>query len=178
MRSPRFILPAIAFSVVAAFMLVALTSGRDPKEIPSPLIGKPAPAFTLPLLAQTDQSWSPEKMRGQVWLLNVWASWCAPCLVEHPELLKLARAKTLPLIGFNYKDEPGAAVAWLDKHGNPYTTIVADRNGRAAFDYGVYGVPETFLIDRNGTIRYKHVGPLTVDVIANKLLPMAQALAR
>jgi cytochrome c biogenesis protein CcmG/thiol:disulfide interchange protein DsbE len=108
----------------------------------------------------------------------VWASWCAPCLVEHPELLKLARAKTLPLIGFNYKDEPGAAVAWLDKHGNPYTTIVADRNGRAAFDYGVYGVPETFLIDRNGTIRYKHVGPLTVDVIANKLLPMAQALAR
>lgn len=178
MRSPRFILPAIAFSVVAAFMLVALTSGRDPKEIPSPLIGKPAPAFTLPLLAQTDQSWSPEKMRGQVWLLNVWASWCAPCLVEHPELLKLARAKTLPLIGFNYKDEPGAAVAWLDKHGNPYTTIVADRNGRAAFDYGVYGVPETFLIDRNGTIRFKHVGPLTVDVIANKLLPMAQALAR
>jgi cytochrome c biogenesis protein CcmG/thiol:disulfide interchange protein DsbE len=178
MRSLRFILPAIAFSVVAAFMLVALTSGRDPKEIPSPLIGKPAPAFTLPLLAQTDQSWSPEKMRGQVWLLNVWASWCAPCLVEHPELLKLARAKTLPLIGFNYKDEPGAAVAWLDKHGNPYTTIVADRNGRAAFDYGVYGVPETFLIDRNGTIRYKHVGPLTVDVIANKLLPMAQALAR
>jgi cytochrome c biogenesis protein CcmG, thiol:disulfide interchange protein DsbE len=178
MRSPRFILPAIAFSVVAAFMLVALTSGRDPKEIPSPLIGKPAPAFTLPVLAQTDQSWSPEKMRGQVWLLNVWASWCAPCLVEHPELLKLARAKTLPLIGFNYKDEPGAAVAWLDKHGNPYTTIVADRNGRAAFDYGVYGVPETFLIDRNGTIRYKHVGPLTVDVIANKLLPMAQALAR
>jgi len=178
MRSLRFILPAIAFSVVAAFMLVALTSGRDPKEIPSPLIGKPAPAFTLPLLAQTDQSWSPEKMRGEVWLLNVWASWCAPCLVEHPELLKLARAKTLPLIGFNYKDEPGAAVAWLDKHGNPYTTIVADRNGRAAFDYGVYGVPETFLIDRNGTIRYKHVGPLTVDVIANKLLPMAQALAR
>jgi cytochrome c biogenesis protein CcmG/thiol:disulfide interchange protein DsbE len=178
MRSLRFILPAIVFSVVAAFMLVALTSGRDPKEIPSPLIGKPAPAFTLPLLAQTDQSWSPEKMRGQVWLLNVWASWCAPCLVEHPELLKLARAKTLPLIGFNYKDEPGAAVAWLDKHGNPYTTIVADRNGRAAFDYGVYGVPETFLIDRNGTIRYKHVGPLTVDVIANKLLPMAQALAR
>jgi cytochrome c biogenesis protein CcmG/thiol:disulfide interchange protein DsbE len=178
MRSPRFILPAIAFSVIAAFMLVALTSGRDPKEIPSPLIGKPAPAFTLPVLAQTDQSWSPEKMRGQVWLLNVWASWCAPCLVEHPELLKLARAKTLPLIGFNYKDEPGAAVAWLDKHGNPYTTIVADRNGRAAFDYGVYGVPETFLIDRNGTIRYKHVGPLTVDVIANKLLPMAQALAR
>jgi len=178
MRSLRFILPAIAFSVVAAFMLVALTSGRDPKEIPSPLIGKPAPAFTLPVLAQTDQSWSPEKMRGQVWLLNVWASWCAPCLVEHPELLKLARAKTLPLIGFNYKDEPGAAVAWLDKHGNPYTTIVADRNGRAAFDYGVYGVPETFLIDRNGTIRYKHVGPLTVDVIANKLLPMAQALAR
>ncbi len=178
MRSLRFILPAIVFAVVAAFMLVALTSGRDPKEIPSPLIGKPAPAFTLPLLAQADQSWSPEKMRGQVWLLNVWASWCAPCLVEHPELLKLARARTLPVIGFNYKDEPAAASAWLDKHGNPYTTIVADRNGRAGFDYGVYGVPETFLIDRNGTIRYKHVGPLTVDVISDKLLPMAQALAR
>ena len=178
MRSLRFILPAIAFAVVAAFMLVALTSGRDPKEIPSPLIGKPAPAFTLPLLAQADQSWSPEKMRGQVWLLNVWASWCTPCLVEHPELLKLARTKTLPVIGFNYKDEPGAASAWLDKHGNPYATIVADRDGRAAFDYGVYGVPETFLIDRNGTIRYKHVGPLSVDVIANKLLPMAQALSR
>jgi cytochrome c biogenesis protein CcmG/thiol:disulfide interchange protein DsbE len=178
MRSLRFILPAIAFAVVAAFMLLALTSGRDPKEIPSPLIGKPAPAFTLPLLAQADQNWSPDKMRGQVWLLNVWASWCAPCLVEHPELLKLARAKTLPVIGFNYKDEPGAASAWLDKHGNPYMTIVTDRNGRAAFDYGVYGVPETFLVDRNGIIRFKHVGPLTVDVIVDKLLPMAQALAR
>jgi len=178
MRSLRFILPAIAFAVIAAFLLLGLKPGRDPREIPSPLIDKPAPAFNLPLLAPADQTWSPDKMRGQVWLLNVWASWCAPCLVEHPELLKLARTKALPVVGFNYKDEPGAATAWLDKHGNPYATIVADRNGRIAFDYGVYGVPETFLIDRNGTIRYKHVGPLTAEVIADKLLPLAQALAR
>ncbi|MEI6545511.1 MAG: DsbE family thiol:disulfide interchange protein [Burkholderiales bacterium] len=178
MRSLRFILPAIAFAVITTFLLLGLKPGRDPKEIPSPLIDKPAPAFNLPLLALPDQTWSPEKMRGQVWLLNVWASWCAPCLVEHPELLKLAQSKALPVVGFNYKDEPGAATAWLDKHGNPYATIVADRNGRTAFDYGVYGVPETFLIDRNGTIRYKHVGPLTPEVMTGKLLPLAQALAR
>jgi cytochrome c biogenesis protein CcmG/thiol:disulfide interchange protein DsbE len=176
MRSLRFILPAIAFSVVAAFMLVALTSGRDPKEIPSPLIGKPAPAFTLPLLAQTDQSWSPEKMRGQVWLLNVWASWCAPCLVEHPELLKLARAKTLPLIGFNYKDEPRAAGGWLAKHGDPYTVVVADRSGSVAFDYGVYGVPETFVIDKQGVIRHKQIGPVTAESLSATLLPLVAKL--
>jgi cytochrome c biogenesis protein CcmG/thiol:disulfide interchange protein DsbE len=119
----------------------------------------------MPTLADPAQQLAPKDLLGKVWLLNVWASWCAPCLVEHPELLKLAQSKALPVVGFNYKDEPGAATAWLDKHGNPYATIVADRNGRSAFDYGVYGVPETFLIDRNGTIRYKHVGPLTLEAL-------------
>ena len=176
MRSLKFVVPAILFAILAAFLMRGLS--KDPREIPSPLIGRAAPAFTLPQLAQPEQTWTPQSMAGKVWLLNVFASWCVPCLVEHPVLLQMSKQGTLPIVGFNYKDEPAAASAWLDKHGNPYTTIVADRNGRAAFDYGVYGVPETFLIDRNGTIRYKHVGPLTVEVIADKLLPMAQALAR
>jgi cytochrome c biogenesis protein CcmG/thiol:disulfide interchange protein DsbE len=117
-------------------------------------------------------------MRGQVWVLNVWASWCVPCLVEHPLLVELARGKVVPIVGFNYKDDPAAATAWLAKHGDPFVRVVADRGGSVAFDYGVYGVPETFLIDRTGTIRFKHVGPLTQEVVQRRLLPLIREVSR
>jgi cytochrome c biogenesis protein CcmG/thiol:disulfide interchange protein DsbE len=176
MRSLKYLVPAAVFAVIAAFLLVGLS--KDPREIPSPLIGKPAPAFSLPLLARPAETWSPAAMKGQVWLLNVWASWCVPCLVEHPVLLGLARQGSLPIVGFNYKDDPQAATAWLAKHGDPFRTVVADRGGTAAFDYGVYGVPETFLIDRAGTIRFKHVGPLTPEIVSGRLLPLVRELSR
>jgi cytochrome c biogenesis protein CcmG/thiol:disulfide interchange protein DsbE len=178
MRSLRFVLPVALFAVMAGFLWLGLKPGRDPKESPSPLIGKSAPAFELPLLSDPARTWMPEAMKGQVWLLNIWASWCVPCLAEHPLLTELARTGKVPLIGMNYKDDPAAASAWLGKHGNPYQAIVADRSGRAGFDWGVYGVPETFLIDRQGVIRFKHVGPLTPEVLTGKLLPRLQELAR
>jgi cytochrome c biogenesis protein CcmG, thiol:disulfide interchange protein DsbE len=176
MRSLKYLIPIALFLVLAAFLLVVLS--RDPREIPSPLIGKAAPEFRLPLLAAPEKAFSPQDMHGQVWLLNVWASWCVPCLVEHPVLLQLARDRALPIVGFNYKDEPSNATAWLAKHGDPFATVVADRNGRSALDYGVYGVPETFLIDRAGNIRFKHVGPLTPEVVSKRLLPMVKELSR
>jgi cytochrome c biogenesis protein CcmG, thiol:disulfide interchange protein DsbE len=176
MRSLKYLIPVALFLVLVAFLLMGL--GRDPREIPSPLIGKPAPAFRLPLLQQPAQAFTPAEMRGQVWLLNVWASWCVPCLVEHPVLLQLARDKSVPIVGFNYKDAPADATAWLGKHGDPFMTVVADRSGRAALDYGVYGVPETFLIDKAGNIRFKHVGPLTPEVVARRLLPLVRELSQ
>jgi cytochrome c biogenesis protein CcmG/thiol:disulfide interchange protein DsbE len=177
MRSLKYVIPAIAFAVLAAFLLLGLS--KDPREIPSPLIGKPAPVFSLPQLGQPQAlAWSPQSMAGKVWLLNVFASWCVPCLVEHPLLITMAREGTLPVVGFNYKDDAAAASAWLAKHGNPYLTVVADRTGTAAFDYGVYGVPESFLIDRTGTIRWKHVGPLTPEVVSGALMPKVRELSR
>jgi len=178
LRSLRYLIPAALFAVIAAFLLLGLKPGRDPKEIPSPLIGKAAPGFELPRLAQSDALWTPARMQGKVWLLNVWASWCVPCLAEHPVLLQMSREGTLPIVGLNYKDEPAAATAWLAKHGNPFVDVLADRNGRVGFDYGVYGVPETFLIDRTGVIRFKHIGPLTPDVVQARLLPMIRDLSR
>jgi cytochrome c biogenesis protein CcmG/thiol:disulfide interchange protein DsbE len=176
MRSLKFLIPGALFAVLVVFLLIGLS--RDPREIPSPLIGKPAPEFRLPVLQQPEQFWSPSQMRGQVWLLNVFASWCVPCLVEHPLLMQMSRDRSLPIVGFNYKDEPATATRWLGKHGDPYQRIVADRTGSAAFDYGVYGVPESFLIDRNGTIRFKHVGPLTPEVVNAKLMPLVRELSR
>jgi len=176
MRSLKFVVPAILFAILAAFLMRGLS--KDPREIPSPLIGRAAPAFTLPLLAQPEQTWTPQSMAGKVWLLNVFASWCVPCLVEHPVLLQMSKQGTLPIVGFNYKDETRAAGSWLAKHGDPYTVVVADRSGSVAFDYGVYGVPETFLVDRTGTIRFKHVGPLTPEVVSGKLLPLVRELSK
>jgi cytochrome c biogenesis protein CcmG/thiol:disulfide interchange protein DsbE len=176
MRSLKFVVPAILFAILAAFLMRGLS--KDPREIPSPLIGRAAPAFTLPQLAQPEQTWTPQSMAGKVWLLNVFASWCVPCLVEHPVLLQMSKQGTLPIVGFNYKDEPRAAGSWLAKHGDPYTVVVADRSGSVAFDYGVYGVPETFLVDRTGTIRFKHVGPLTPEVVSGKLLPLVRELSK
>jgi cytochrome c biogenesis protein CcmG/thiol:disulfide interchange protein DsbE len=176
MRALKFVIPAAVFVVLALFLMAGLR--KDPREVPSPLIGKPAPAFALPELRQPDRNWSPSSMAGKVWLLNVFASWCVPCLVEHPVLLQMSKDGTLPIVGFNYKDEPGAATAWLAKHGDPYSAIVADRTGGVAFDYGVYGVPESFLVDRDGTIRFKHVGPLTPEVVSGKLLPLVKELSK
>lgn len=177
-RSLRFAIPIAVFAIIAVFLLLGLKPGRDPKEIPSPLLGKAAPAFTLPSLMDASRNASPDAFRGKAWLLNVWASWCVPCLAEHPLLIDLARAGALPIVGLNYKDEPAAALAWLQRHGNPYVDVLSDRAGRAGFDYGVYGVPETFLIDRQGVIRFKHVGPLTEEVLKRRLLPLIQELTR
>ena len=178
MRALRYAIPVAIFLVIAAFLLLGLKPGRDPREIPSPLIGKPAPSFTLPQLKAADQSWASDSMAGKVWLLNVFASWCVPCLAEHPLLLQLSRDGVLPIVGLNYKAEVAAATGWLAKHGDPYAQVISDRAGRVGFDFGVYGVPETFLIDRNGTIRFKHVGPLTPEIVAARVLPLVKELSR
>ncbi len=176
MRSLKYLIPIAVFTVIAVFLLIGLN--RNPREIPSPLIGKPAPVFELPQLDRPGETFSSTRMKGQVWLLNVFASWCVPCLVEHPLLLQLARDKAVPLIGFNYKDDPGDSLAWLGKHGNPYQQVAVDRKGAVGLDFGVYGVPETFLIDRDGVIRFKHIGPLTAEVVSGKLLPMVRELSK
>ncbi|MGH6610863.1 MAG: DsbE family thiol:disulfide interchange protein, partial [Burkholderiaceae bacterium] len=153
-RSPlRFILPLAIFAVLAGFLFVGL--GLNPREVPSPFIGKPAPSFQLTQLAKPEQSFSPNQMQGEVWLLNVWASWCVPCRLEHQLLVDLAKRNVVPIVGMNYKDKRDAAMNWLAQLGDPYKLSVADNDGRVAIDYGVYGVPETFIIDKQGVIRYK-----------------------
>ena len=170
----RFLLPLALFVGLVIFLAIGLR--RDPHEVPSPLINKPAPAFQLPQLHEQAKTFSPQEMRGKVWLLNVWASWCISCLEEHPVLLALARSGEVPLYGLNYKDQRKDAIAWLDELGNPYLLSAADLDGRVGIDYGVYGAPETYLIDRDGVIRFKHIGPLTPDVLQNRLLPLARDL--
>ncbi|HET6671033.1 MAG TPA: DsbE family thiol:disulfide interchange protein [Pyrinomonadaceae bacterium] len=170
----RFLLPLALFVGLVIFLAIGLR--RDPHEVPSPLINKPAPAFQLPQLHEQAKTFSPQEMRGKVWLLNVWASWCISCREEHPVLLALARSGEVPLYGLNYKDQRNDAIAWLDELGNPYLLSAADLDGRVGIDYGVYGAPETYLIDRDGVIRFKHIGPLTPDVIQSQLLPLARNL--
>jgi cytochrome c biogenesis protein CcmG/thiol:disulfide interchange protein DsbE len=170
----RFVLPLALFVGLVVFLAIGL--GRDPHEVPSPLINKPAPAFQLPQLHEPTKTFSAQEMRGKVWLLNVWASWCVSCREEHPLLLDFARSGEVPLYGLNYKDQRNDAIAWLDELGNPYLVSAADLDGRVGIDYGVYGAPETYLIDREGVIRFKHVGPLTPDVIQGKVLPLARDL--
>ncbi len=172
----RFLLPLALFIGLVIFLAIGLR--RDPHEVPSPLINKPAPAFQLPQLHEQAKTFSPQELRGKVWLLNVWASWCISCREEHPVLLALARSGEVPLYGLNYKDQRKDAIAWLDELGNPYLLSAADLDGRVGIDYGVYGAPETYLIDRDGVIRFKHIGPLTPDVIQGKLLPLARDLNR
>jgi cytochrome c biogenesis protein CcmG/thiol:disulfide interchange protein DsbE len=162
------------FLVLVALLAVGLQ--RNPREVPSPLIGKPAPAFELPLLHQPDKKFSQKDMRGTVWVMNVWASWCPPCLVEHPVVADLARSGVVPVVGLNYKDAREDALPWLERNGDPFKVSVYDRDGRIAIDYGVYGVPETYVIDRKGIIRYKHIGPLTPEVAQKKLRPLIAEL--
>lgn len=173
----RLLIPLAIFLLLAIFLAVGLT--RDPRELPSPLIGKPAPAFVLPTLADGEApAFSPEQMKGRVWLLNVWASWCGSCREEHPSLLALARSGRVTLVGLDYKDTPDAARQWLAQQGNPYQLVAMDANGRVGIDYGVYGVPETYVIDRLGAIRYKQVGPLSEETLKAKVLPLIEELQR
>ena len=165
-----------AFAALVILLAVGLT--LDPREVPSPLIGKPAPAFDLPLLHAPDKTFSQKDMLGKVWILNVWASWCPPCLVEHPVVSELAASGIAPVVGLNYKDAREDALPWLKRNGDPFKVTVYDAAGRIGIDYGVYGVPETYVIDRRGVIRYKHIGPLTPEVARDKLEPLLKELNR
>lgn len=172
----RFLLPLGIFIVLALFLGVGLR--LDPREIPSPFIGKPAPAFTLPQLAQRQKSFSPQDMLGKVWLLNVWASWCVSCRKEHSVLVEFEKLGAAPIVGLNYKDGLEAGKKWLRQFGDPYHLSVFDLDGMVGMDYGVYGVPETFVIDKRGVIRMKHSGPVTPELIKDKLLPLIEELNR
>jgi cytochrome c biogenesis protein CcmG/thiol:disulfide interchange protein DsbE len=152
------------------FLAVGLN--RDPQEIPSPLVGKQAPAFELPQLADPKKNFSPESMKGQPWILNVWASWCVACREEHPVLVELGKLQVAPIIGLDYKDKREDAMTMLALQGNPYLLSAFDANGRVGIDYGVYGVPETYVIDKAGVIRFKHIGPITMAVLNQKILPL------
>jgi cytochrome c biogenesis protein CcmG/thiol:disulfide interchange protein DsbE len=174
MKYLRWTLPLAIFAVLLAFLYVGLA--RDPREIPSPLIGKPAPAFALADLHDPARTLSPADLKGKVWLLNVWASWCVSCREEHPLLMRLAATNAVPVYGLDYKDAPDAGRAWLAQNGNPYAASIVDRDGRVGIDYGVYGVPETFLIDKQGIVRYKQIGPLSAESLQQKILPLAREL--
>lgn len=170
----RFFWPLAGFIVLVGFLAIGLT--LKPSELPSPLISKPAPSFSLPHLAAPERTFTPEAMNGQVWLLNVWASWCVACLDEHPVITELAKSGIVPIVGLNYKDVRNEALAWLARNGDAYTLSVSDTQGRVGIDYGVYGVPETFVIDRQGVIRYKHIGPVTQSAVRDTLLPLIREL--
>jgi cytochrome c biogenesis protein CcmG/thiol:disulfide interchange protein DsbE len=170
----RYALPFAIFLALAALLGAGLR--REPAALPSARLDRPAPAIDLPLLGEPRQRLQVEALRGRVWLLNVWASWCEPCREELPTLSRLAPADGVPLYGLDYKDRDDAALALLQRHGNPYLGSAVDREGRVGIDYGVYGVPETFVIDREGRIRYRHLGPVTAEVWRERLMPMVRSL--
>lgn len=172
----RYLIPLVLFAVLVVFLAIGL--GRNPHEVPSPLINKPAPTFKLAQLKDPAQSFAAEEMRGKVWLLNVWASWCVSCRDEHPLLLDIARSGAVPIYGLNWKDRPEDALGWLRQLGDPYILSVSDLDGRVAIDYGVYGAPETYLIDQQGVIRFKQIGPLTGEVWTQTVQPLVQELNR
>ncbi len=170
----KFLFPVVLFLILVVFLAIGLT--RNPHEIPSPLVGKTAPSFNLPLLDDPNKRLAPTDLKGQIWLLNVWASWCTSCAEEHPLLLELSRSGKVPLYGMNYKDQRGAALDWLARQGNPYVATISDSDGRIGIEYGVYGVPETYLIDRLGVIRYKQIGPMTPQGLKDRILPLITEL--
>lgn len=174
------LIPFLGFVLLAALLGFGIwwNTGHDQREVPSPLINKAAPDFVLPRLDDPMQSVSREALLGKPYLINVFASWCIACGEEHPVLMSDGRQIGVRLIGYDYKDEPADAKAWLAQHGNPYDTVIADREGRTAIDFGVYGAPESFLVDAQGVIRYKHIGPLTPEVIASELRPAIEALPK
>jgi cytochrome c biogenesis protein CcmG/thiol:disulfide interchange protein DsbE len=174
MRVLKFLIPLAVFFVLVGFLYRGLK--LDPREVPSPLIGKPAPEFALTQLDKPEQTIRRADMLGKVWLLNVWASWCEACREEHPYLVDFAKLKALPIYGLDYKDERAPAQQWLADRGNPYDASLFDANGRVGIDFGVYGVPETFLIDKQGVIRFKQIGPLTPEVLNEQLLPLLRKL--
>jgi len=194
MNRYTWILGAFAALVV----LLAVGLGLNPRDIPSPLVGKPAPAFRLAVLAEPDKTFGPEDLRGKPWLLNVWASWCVSCRQEHPLLVDFSKKTDVPLIGLSYKEVRGdgdfdaskmpadeerklalqRAGGWLREHGNPYRLTAMDIDGRVGIDFGVYGVPETYVIDKAGVIRMKHIGPVTPEVLARKIMPLLAELGK
>lgn len=192
----RFLWPLIGFAVLVVLLAVGL--GLNPRDLPSPLVGKPAPMFSLAQVDAPDKLFSPKDMLGKVWLLNVWSTWCVSCREEHPVLVEMAKSRSVTLIGLNYKEVRGdgrldadkmtpevertlaleRANAWLRTHGNPYLLSALDLDGRVGIDYGVYGVPETYVIDKNGLIRMKHTGPISPDVFSGKILPLVGELSK
>jgi len=170
----RYSLPLVAFFILAVFLGYGLW--LNPGEVPSPLIGKPAPQFRLARVDDPSQFVTAKDMLGKVWLLNVWASWCTTCSQEHPVLLDLARSKMIPIYGVDYKDDRNDAQRWLQQFGNPYETAISDTDGHTGIDYGVYAVPESFLIDKNGVIRYKQIGAITPEVLEKHILPLIRQL--
>ena len=170
----RFLVPLGIFIVLVVFLAIGLT--RDPREVPSPLIDKAAPPFTLVQLHEPARQLSVADLKGQVWLLNVWASWCVSCRQEHPLMVELSKAGVVPIYGLNYKDKRDDALRWLDQFGNPYALSVMDADGKVGIDYGVYGVPETYVIDKSGTIRYKQIGPVTPEVLKQTIIPLVRRL--
>ncbi len=170
----RYLLPLALFLAIVSFLAVGLN--RDPRIVPSPLIGKPAPAFSLTSLTAPDRRLTLADLQGRVVLLNVWATWCVACYAEHPFLLEIARSGRFPIYGINYKDQRPAALSWLERLGDPYVASIFDPEGELALDLGVYGAPETFVLDANGVIAHKHIGPITPEVWQDSLLPLLNAL--
>ena len=183
----KYLLPLAVFLVLVGFLAAGLK--LNPREVPSPLIGRAAPAFTAPYLIDpavkpnaeahkelAPKEFTPQELLGKVWVMNVWASWCAPCREEHPLLLALQRQQVAPMVGLNYKDQAAQALSLLQRYGNPYSVSITDMDGRIGMDYGVYGVPETYVVDKQGVIRLKHTGALTADDVQRKLLPLIAEL--
>ncbi|MGR9099365.1 MAG: DsbE family thiol:disulfide interchange protein [Gammaproteobacteria bacterium] len=171
---PKFLVPFLLFLLLAVFLSLGLK--LNPREIPSPLIDKQAPDFSLPILHNPGRFLDKKTLTGKVWLLNVWASWCVSCRAEHPVLNAFAGSKSVVIIGLNYKDDPEAARNWLRQLGNPYDASLMDLEGRVGIDWGVYGVPETFVIDKGGVVRHKHVGPLKESDVRETLAPLIAQL--
>ena len=172
----KFLIPLALFGVLVVFLAMGL--GLDPHEVPSPLVNKPAPAFKVPQLEQPELQFAAEDMKGQVWLFNVWASWCVACRQEHPVLMQFARQKLVPIVGLDYKDQRKDALGVLKRSGNPYDINAFDADGRVGIDYGVYGVPESYLIDKAGVIRYKHIGPITAEALEKTIIPLINELKK
>ena len=170
----KFLVPLGLFVVLVMFLAVGL--GLDPRDVPSPLVNKPAPAFKVSQLEQADLQFSPEDLKGKVWLLNVWASWCVACREEHPVLLEFSRSRMIPIVGLDYRDQRKDAMNVIRRSGNPYDLIAFDGDGRVGIDYGVYGVPESYLIDKAGMIRYKHTGPITDEALQKTIIPLIKEL--
>lgn len=170
----RSVLPLGGFALLVVLLWVGLS--LDPREVPSPFIGKPAPQFTLPILDDPGAKLGPDELKGQVWLLNVWASWCVSCRAEHEVVTRLVRQHDLRILGLNYKDQDADASAWLRRFGDPYIASVVDADGNVGIDWGVYGVPETFVIDKKGIVRYKHTGPVTNASADELILPLVREL--
>ncbi len=175
-RTIKFLLPLVLFLIAVGFLFKGLF--LDPREVPSPLVGKPAPRFQAPVLGEAGKTFNSDDMKGQVWLLNVWASWCAACREEHPVLMAMEKTGQIATYGLDYKDTDAEAQAVLKEHGNPYKVVATDADGKIGIDYGVYGVPETYVIDKAGVIRYKQIGPITAEILLTKIVPLLKELQR